>query len=85
MPAVDITEKTEFFERLPNLESFPRLKSIVFRTIAVAMAGILAMVVPKFGLFINLMGAFSCTALAFIMPILLYNKAFDSSIGDMRR
>ena len=32
-------------------------------------SGIVATIVPKFGLFINLTGAFACTALAFILPV----------------
>jgi amino acid permease len=40
------------------------------------MTAIVAMVVPKFGLFINLVGSFACTALGFVIPVLVYNKAF---------
>lgn len=40
---------------------------------------------PKFGLFINLVGAFSCTALAFIMPVLMYNQTHRESVVGTRR
>ena len=43
------------------------------------------MVVPKFGLFINLIGSFSCTALAFILPVYIYNKIFSDEISHRRR
>jgi solute carrier family 36 (proton-coupled amino acid transporter) len=66
MPAIDITEKTQGFERIPDVSGY---KSIVVRTVIVLMTGILAMSIPKFGLFINLSGAFACTALAFIFPV----------------
>jgi amino acid permease len=66
MPAIDITEKTECFRKMPNLLSN---KSVIMRTLIVLMTGILAMSIPKFGLFINLTGAFACTALAFILPV----------------
>ena len=39
-----------------------------------------ALLVPKFGLFINLVGAFSCTALAFVLPVYMYNKTHQDSL-----
>ena len=53
-------------------EKYDYGKNIVLRTIIVVFTGLLAMVVPKFGLFINLTGAFACTALAFILPTLMH-------------
>ena len=41
----------------------------------------MAMIVPKFGLFINLVGAFACTVLAFIMPVWIYNKLHKDEIS----
>ena len=66
MPAIDITEKTECFRKLPNILNN---KSTIMRTLIVLMTGFLAMTIPKFGMFINLTGAFACTALAFILPV----------------
>jgi len=43
------------------------------------------MIVPKFGLFINLIGAFACTALAFILPVYMYNKMHADTITERRR
>jgi len=40
------------------------------------MTAIVAMSVPKFGLFINLIGSIACTALAFVVPILIYDRTF---------
>ena len=45
---------------------------------------LVAMSVPKFGLFINLVGSVACTALAFIVPILIYNRAFALEISRRR-
>ena len=39
------------------------------RTLVVIFVAIIAMVIPNFGLFISLSGAFTCTALAFILPV----------------
>jgi proton-coupled amino acid transporter len=69
IPAFDITEKTACYGRLPSCLS---LKNAVIRTVIVLMTGLLAMSVPKFGLFINLTGAFACTLLAFIFPVSFY-------------
>ena len=44
-----------------------------------------AMIVPKFGLFINLIGSFACTALAFILPVQMYNKMHDNEISNRRK
>jgi amino acid permease len=39
------------------------------RTSIVLFTAIIAISVPKFSLFINLIGALSCTALAFVLPV----------------
>ena len=61
------------------------------------MTGMLATVVPKFGLFINLTGAFACTSLAFLLPVsttfypfisyqtMMYNKCFADTVTTRRR
>lgn len=43
------------------------------------------MVIPKFGLFINLTGAFACTALAFVIPVMMYQKIFKDEITKFWR
>jgi len=82
LPAIDITEKTEMFLNSGNpFKGFnPYLKNVVLRTVLVIFTGILAQVIPKFGLFINLTGAFSCTALAFILPVYMYNIVEGDSL-----
>ena len=44
-----------------------------------------AMIVPKFGLFINLIGSFACTALAFILPVQMYNKTHTEDMSKRRK
>ena len=70
MPAFDITEKTESFNNLAA--GRPKELSRTFRIALVALTGLIAVSVPKFGLFINLTGSFACTALAFVMPVSLF-------------
>ena len=71
IPAFDIVESSNFFDKLPSIfgEKLRWLNTLVLRTIIVIATGYSAMVIPKFGLFINLTGAFACTALAFIIPV----------------
>lgn len=38
------------------------------------ISAVSAMVIPKLGLFLNLVGSFACTALAFILPVIIYDK-----------
>jgi amino acid permease len=47
------------------------------------MTAVVAMVVPKFGLFINLVGSFACTALGFVIPVLVYNKAHEKELTNL--
>lgn len=48
------------------------------------ITAVLAMIVPKFGLFINLIGAFACTALAFILPVRIYDLVHKDVISWRR-
>jgi len=57
----------------------------MWRTSAVILTAIIAMSVPKFGLFINLVGSVACTALAFIIPIKIYNTVFVKEITKVRK
>ena len=74
MPAFEVYEKTEAYLRLPTFNGCQPAKRLILRTLVLTGCAIMAMIVPKFGLFINLVGAFACTALAFIMPVWIYNK-----------
>mmetsp|Transcript_20648 Transcript_20648/g.14836 ORF Transcript_20648/g.14836 Transcript_20648/m.14836 type:complete len:221 (+) Transcript_20648:277-939(+) len=80
MPAYEITEKTKSYQKCPTPDKFPACKRLTMRTLFVILVAVLAMVVPKFGLFINLTGAFVCTALAFVLPVMMYNKLFASTL-----
>lgn len=79
MPVFEIIESANIYNKIPTLRSFRPTKRMVVRTIVVLLTAASAMVVPKFGLFINLIGSFACTALAFILPVRMYNKTHDLS------
>lgn len=85
MPVFEIYEKTKSYRRIPTLPQFTPFKRLLLRTLLVIVTAIGAMIVPKFGLFINLIGAFACTALAFILPVYMYNKIFSEEISERRR
>lgn len=84
MPVFEIVESANFYGRIPTLSNFKPTKRMVFRTSFVLLTAVGAMVVPKFGLFINLIGAFACTALAFILPVRIYDKTHKEEITRRR-
>ena len=86
MPAFEINESTSCFSKikLPSIK-FQYLKNIILRTVTVLFIGMLATIVPKFGLFVNLLGSVACTALAYIIPIFLYNKMCEDLVSVWRR
>jgi solute carrier family 36 (proton-coupled amino acid transporter) len=55
------------------------------RTIMVILTAVLAMIVPKFGLFINLIGSFACTALGFVLPVQIYNRLYWRELSTKRK
>ena len=85
MPVFEIVESSGLYSRLPTMDSFKPTKRMLFRTTLVLITAVGAIVVPKFGLFINLIGSFACTSLAFILPIYMYNKTFRGQISQRRK
>jgi len=55
------------------------------RSLIVFTSGIIAASIPYFGLFINLAGAFGSSLLAFIIPLILYNKVFKDEISNIKK
>ena len=86
IPAVDISEKTKCFQESGNpFKETPYIKNIILRSVIVVSTGISATIIPKFGLFINLTGAFACTALAFILPVLMYSQLYKDEMTKFRK
>jgi hypothetical protein len=83
MPVFQIVEKTWCYRQL--LPSFCGLKRPATRTVLVGCGCMLAMVIPKFGLFINFIGALSCTALVFFVPVMAYDSLFWNEMGWFRK
>lgn len=59
---IDIIENFDWYNNMPNLESFD-LRYYGVRTLYVILTGVIACIIPKFGLFMNFFGALSGTAL----------------------
>ena len=79
-PVIHIIETSSWYKSLPNLSSLD-LRYYVGRVWLVLLMGILAAVIPKFGLFINFIGAFSGTAVVIVIPVLMYERVFKDEIG----
>ncbi|KAG5541467.1 hypothetical protein RHGRI_021328 [Rhododendron griersonianum] len=65
-------EKDEF----SSCNVIPR---IVFRSLSVVVATLLAAMLPFFGDTVALLGAFACIPLDFILPMIFYNVTFKPS------
>lgn len=76
LPAFRIVEDSGLLDRLvvpPSLEaSMPRLRINVMRVCLVTVTSVVAALTPHFGLFVNLVGAVSCSLLAFILPAAMH-------------
>lgn len=60
------------------------LKDIIWRSSAVTLTAVSAMLIPKLGLFLNLVGSFACTALAFILPVLIYDRLHSKEMNKRK-
>ena len=85
MPVFEIIESSNMYKFIPTLSSFLPTKRLVIRTFIVLLTAIGASIVPKFGLFINLIGSFACTALAFILPVQMYDKTHADKLTRKRK
>lgn len=85
MPAYEVYEKSQAYLRLPSSRGFAPAKRLILRSLTLIFCAAAAMIVPKFGLFINLVGAFACTALAFVMPVYIYNTTYKEEITKQKR
>lgn len=75
---IHIIENYSLYKKIPNLEKFD-FRYYAVRTGYVIFTGLLASIVPKFGLFLDFLGAFCGTALCFIIPVLIYEKVFQGT------
>lgn len=81
-PVFQILERANWYKRWQYLCKW-RLgwtKTYLMRTVCAILTLLIAISIPKFGLFVNLIGAMAGTILAFIMPIYIYNKAFENEM-----
>ena len=79
MNAFEIFQKSKFYQNLP-FSGIPKLKQVVSRGIIMMIVAFVASLVPKFGSFLNLNGAFASTISLFILPVSSLN--ISHIIGD---
>ena len=50
------------------------------RMALIVIVSVVALIVPNFAFLTNVVGAVCCSAVAFIIPVLLYNEQFKNTI-----
>lgn len=60
-------------------------KTWIWRSFCVIVTAMVAMGVPQFGLFINLIGSVACTMLAFFVPVKIYNTVHKDEMTKHKR
>ena len=62
-----------------------KVKSVIFRSIIICSVTAIALIIPDFTTFIDIVGALGAGTLAFISPPLMYNTQFEATITTARR
>ena len=73
----DMIEQRSFFRQ--------RHRQLIMRMTIILLVTVIALFVPNFAFFTNVIGAVCCSAIAFIYPPVLYNAQFRSSITCKRK
>ena len=74
-----IIENYSWYHKIPTFENFD-LRYYGIRALYVIFTGIMAIIVPRFGLFLDFLGSFAGTALWLIIPVIIYEKAFKGTL-----
>ena len=77
---IDIIEQSDMYSNLPNLEWLD-IRYYTVRTMYVLFTGILALIIPKIGLFGNFTGAIAGSIVWLIFPIMIYERVFQGQLG----
>mmetsp|Transcript_10261 Transcript_10261/g.9065 ORF Transcript_10261/g.9065 Transcript_10261/m.9065 type:complete len:128 (+) Transcript_10261:981-1364(+) len=78
--AIYIIEDYSWYHRISTWGKFD-LRYYVIRAIYVIISGLMAIIIPKFGLFLDFLGAFAGTILCLIIPVIIYEKVFKGSLS----
>ena len=62
-----------------------KVKSVIFRSIIICSVTAIALIIPDFTTFIDIVGALGAGTLAFILPPLLYNAQFKATITTAKK
>jgi len=80
LPVFSIIQSYDWFKSINCGHS--GTKNIIMKISVIIGTAYVACNVPKFGLFINLVGSVVCIALGYIFPVLIYNKIFRNEISN---
>ena len=72
LAAFDIIEQNDVFRSGRRR----KLKVVVMRSTIIVLITIVALIIPDFAVFLNIVGAICCTIVAFVLPPILYNMQF---------
>ena len=54
------------------------------RSTIIVLITVIALIIPDFSVFLNLVGSICCGAVAFVLPPILYNLQFKASMSVSR-
>ena len=80
LAAIHIIENYSWYKNLPNSNCLD-VRYYLGRTTFVFISAILAIIIPKFGLFLDFIGSFAGASLCIIIPVMMYEKVFRGTIG----
>lgn len=80
IPLIDVIEKSQYYRMLPNLEDF-NIKYYAVRAFYVIFTATLAISIPKFGRFLNFVGALSGMMVGIIIPFLVYEIVYTGKLS----
>lgn len=81
-PAIQILEDAGPLRAWLGSTAWGAARRRAFRTGLVLFTALVAVTVPQFSLFVNLIGSVSCTLLAFVLPAAFYLRLFQSELGQ---
>jgi amino acid permease len=81
--AFDILEQNKFFKTGTNCQK--KAKSMVARSLIIMLITGIALLIPNFTDFLNIMGSLGAALIAFILPPWLYNIEFKATISQTRK
>ncbi|KAL4441416.1 hypothetical protein ABPG74_013711 [Tetrahymena malaccensis] len=86
LPSLQIIESSRLIKSIikPQEKNY-KMKRFFFRTFVTIIISSFAFLIPRFAIFLNLIGAFAGTALQFVFPVIMYNFSFQHDISQKQK